>query len=410
MIPVSSVSVPSAAEGYVLEVLRSGHLAQGEFTERLEAGFADLCDVKHAVAVSNGTVSLELAAVALGIGPGDEVITSPFTFVATVNAMLNAGATVRFVDIDPVTYCLDVSQVEAAITPATVAIAPVHLYGLAADMAPLMAIALRHSLAIIEDAAQAHGALYKGARVGSFGVGSFSFYATKNMTTGEGGMVTTNDDAVADRLRLLRNQGMRARYEYEMVGRNARMTDLQAAVGTAELEILPERIERRRANAAGLTEQLDDLETLVVPFIPADREHVFHQYTAMSCRLVCWQRGWAAGCTTPVPSTVTRAFPGTPGWVVAYSLKPSVPLAKSSRFQCTRRSLRVTSIRSRRRCAKRSVTLGDHPDRSFGGARRGRVRGAQRRYRSQCPDRREDQNRGLCLDRFACRAPRPLPR
>lgn len=279
MIPVSSVSVPSAAEGYVLEVLRSGHLAQGEFTERLEAGFADLCDVKHAVAVSNGTVSLELAAVALGIGPGDEVITSPFTFVATVNAMLNAGATVRFVDIDPVTYCLDVSQVEAAITPATVTIAPVHLYGLAADMAPLMAIALRHSLAIIEDAAQAHGALYKGARVGSFGVGSFSFYATKNMTTGEGGMVTTNDDAVADRLRLLRNQGMRARYEYEMVGRNARMTDLQAAVGTAELEILPERIERRRANAAGLTEQLDDLETLVVPFIPADREHVFHQYT-----------------------------------------------------------------------------------------------------------------------------------
>ncbi len=279
MISVTEVRLSPTAEALVLEVLRSGQLAQGPFVERLEDEFARLCGVRHAVAVSNGTVSLQLAMLALGIGPGDEVITTPFTFVATINAVLSVGASVRFVDIDPQTFCIDVSQLEAEITPRTAAVVPVHLYGQPADMGALSAIADRNGLAVIEDAAQAHGASFKGQPVGSLGVGSFSFYATKNMTTGEGGMVTTNDESLADRLRILRNQGMRGRYDYEMVGFNARMTDLQAALGVAELAELGPRTARRIENAASLSRQLAEVPGLKTPVVLPDRRHVFHQYT-----------------------------------------------------------------------------------------------------------------------------------
>lgn len=279
MISITDVRLPPTAEKLVLEVLRSGHLAQGPFVERLEDEFARRCGVPHAVAVSNGTVSLQLAMLALGLGPGDEVITTPFTFVGTINAVLSVGASVRFADIDPRTFCLDPSQIEAQITPRTAAIIPVHLYGQPADMEAIGAVADRNGLAIIEDAAQAHGASFKSRPVGSFGVGSFSFYATKNMTTGEGGMITTNDPVIADRLRLLRNQGMRERYAYEMVGFNARMTDLQAAVGVAELAELEVRTKQRIENAAGLSARLAGVSALQTPVVLADRRHVFHQYT-----------------------------------------------------------------------------------------------------------------------------------
>lgn len=279
MIPITDVRLSSTAETLVLEVLRSGHLAQGPFVERLEDEFASRCGVRHAVAVSNGTVSLQLAMLALGVGPGDEVITTPFTFVGTINAVLSVGASVRFADIDPQTFCIDASQIEAQITSRTAAIIPVHLYGQPADMEAIGAVADRNGLAVIEDAAQAHGASFKSRPVGSFGVGSFSFYATKNMTTGEGGMITTNDPVIADRLRLLRNQGMRDRYAYEMVGFNARMTDLQAAVGVAELADLEARTTRRIEHAAALSDRLAEVSVLQTPMAAPNRRHVFHQYT-----------------------------------------------------------------------------------------------------------------------------------
>jgi dTDP-4-amino-4,6-dideoxygalactose transaminase len=279
LIPISAVVVDSTAEALVLEVLRSGHLVQGPMVERFERRFAEICGVRHAVAVSNGTVSLVAALLALGIGPGDEVITSPFTFVATVNAILETGATAVLADISLDDFCLDIAAVEAAITSRTAAIMPVHLYGQMADMTALASVATAHGLAIVEDAAQAHGARCGDKAAGSYGVGSFSFYATKNVTTGEGGVVTTDDAAVADRIRMLRNQGMRGRYDYAMVGHNWRMTDVAAAIGLPQLDRLSERNAARQRNASMLNERLHGHDWIVTPATAAGRTHVFHQYT-----------------------------------------------------------------------------------------------------------------------------------
>jgi dTDP-4-amino-4,6-dideoxygalactose transaminase len=276
---MTSVIVGPEAETLVLEVLRSGRLVQGPMVERFEARFAELCGVRHAIAVSNGTVSLVAALLALGIGPGDEVITSPFTFGATVNAILDTGASVVLADISLGDYCLDPRAVDAAITSRTAAIVPVHLYGQMADMTAISAIARARGLAIVEDAAQAHGAQCDGRAAGSYGIGSFSFYATKNVTTGEGGMVTTADDALAARIRLLRNQGMRTRYDYEIVGHNWRMTDVAAAIGLPQLEHLAERNARRQRNAASLSDGLRGDDQIVTPSVASGRTHVFHQYT-----------------------------------------------------------------------------------------------------------------------------------
>lgn len=278
-IPISTVELGPEVEALVLEVLRSGHLAQGELVARLEQTFASVAGTSEAVAVANGTIALVAALQALGIGPGDEVITTPFTFVATVNAALAVGARVRLADIRLDDFTLDPEAVAAVVGAATRVVMPVHLYGCPADCAGFTALAMRHDLLLVEDAAQAHGAAFEGRPVGSFGVGCFSLYATKNVTTGEGGVVTTCDALLADRLRLLRNQGMRARYEYELPGHNYRMTDLQAAVGIPQLERLAETTERRRANAALLSEGLAGIEGLVLPTVPEGREHVFHQYT-----------------------------------------------------------------------------------------------------------------------------------
>ncbi|MCB9394904.1 MAG: DegT/DnrJ/EryC1/StrS family aminotransferase [Acidimicrobiaceae bacterium] len=279
MIPITRVEIGPEEEAEVLEVLRSGQLAQGPKVAALEQAFVDLTGARHAIAVSNGTISLVAALQALDLAPGAEVVTSPFTFVATVNAALEAGATVRFADIDPGSYLIDPAAVADVIGSSTAVLMPVHLYGQAADIGALAPLADSVGAAVVEDAAQAHGAEFEGRRVGSFGIGSFSLYATKNVMTGEGGMITTNDDAIADRLRLLRNQGMRVRYHYEVAGHNYRLTDLQAAVGLPQMRRLHERTERRRRNAAGLSERLRGVEGLVLPTELPNRRHVWHQYT-----------------------------------------------------------------------------------------------------------------------------------
>ncbi|TPW70689.1 DegT/DnrJ/EryC1/StrS aminotransferase family protein [Schumannella sp. 10F1B-5-1] len=281
MIPISSVKLGPDVENKVLEVLRSGMIAQGPLVAELEHRFARLQGVRHAVAVNNGTTALSAAIEALEVGPGDEVITTPFTFIATLNAILETGATVRFADIRAEDFGLDASSVEAQITDATRLLLPVHLYGQSVDMTPLVALAEKHDLRIIEDSAQAHGARYEGRGVGSFGVGTFSFYGTKNLTTGEGGIITTDDADLADRLRILRNQGMRARYEYVLAGHNYRLTDLQAAVVLPQLDTYDELVATRRAHAARLTSSLEGIEGLELPRQLEGREHVWHQYTVL---------------------------------------------------------------------------------------------------------------------------------
>jgi dTDP-4-amino-4,6-dideoxygalactose transaminase len=279
MIPISAVVLGAAEEQLVLDVLRSGQLAQGPMVARLESEFATCCGTTHAVAVANGTVALTAALRALGVGPGDEVVTSAFTFVATLNAILECGATPRFADIDPVTYNVDPESLERVCTERTRVVMPVHLYGQPADMTAIAKVAERAGASIVEDAAQAHGARVDGATVGGFGLATFSLYATKNITSGEGGVVTTNDDALADRLRLLRNHGMRARYEYELQGTNFRMTDVQAAIALPQLARLRETTARRQVNAAQLSEGLADLPGLITPVTTPGRDHVWHQYT-----------------------------------------------------------------------------------------------------------------------------------
>lgn len=276
MIPISKPDIGPAEEEAVLGVLRSGMLAMGHRTAEFEAAWAAYCGVRHAVLMANGTVALEAILRGLGIGPGDEVVTVGFTFNATVSAILQAGARPVFVDIRADDFCMDPDLVEAALTPRTKAILPVHLYGLMADMDPLVEIAERHGIAIVEDAAQAHGATYRGRRAGRFGPAMFSLYATKNLMSGEGGFATTDDDELADRLRLYRNHGMRVRYHHEALGTNFKPTDLAAALGLAQLARLDERTERRRRNAARLAE---GLRGYLVPRVPEGREHVWHQYT-----------------------------------------------------------------------------------------------------------------------------------
>ena len=280
MIRIAQPDIDEQAESLVLGVLRSGHIAQGPMVERFEALCAEMAGTTSAVAVSNGTVSLEASLTALGIGPGDEVVTAPFTFAATLNAILSVGATAVFADITD-DFTVDPDAIAAAVTSNTAALLPVHLYGLPADMPALMTIADRHGLAVLEDAAQAHGATVDGRRAGGFGIGSFSFYATKNVTAGEGGVITTSDDELAAKLRQLRNQGMARRYEYAMVGRNMRMTDLQAAVAVPQLERLADINGRRNDNAKGLTQHLQDVEGLKLPRGAEGRSSAWHQYTVL---------------------------------------------------------------------------------------------------------------------------------
>ena len=278
MIPQVRPDIGQEEIDAVTDVLRSGMIAQGKKVAELEERWAAFCGVKHAIAVNNGTVAEMCIFAGLGLGPGDEVVTVSHTFNATVSSILYTGAQPVFVDIEPDTYLIDAGRIEAAITPRTRAIFPVHLFGLVADMDPIIAIADRYGLPIVEDACQAHGATYRGRRAGSFGHGAFSLYGTKNMTTGEGGLITTDDDRLDDWLRLYRNQGMRQRYHHEILGFNFRMTDIQAAIGLAQLDKLARNTARRQELAARYDAGLADLP-LILPVTPEGRTHVYHQYT-----------------------------------------------------------------------------------------------------------------------------------
>jgi len=276
MIPISKPYIGEEEKKAVLEVMDSGMLVQGPRVAKLEERFAQLCGVKHAIATSSGTTALHVALLANGIGEGDEVITSPFTFIASANSILYAGAKPVFVDVDEETFNLSPALVEKAITPRTKAIMPVHLFGYVCDMDALQAIAEKHGLKIIEDACQAVAASYNGKMAGSFGTAAFSLYATKNIMTGEGGMITTNDDAVADQCRLLRAHGMRRRYYHEQIGYNYRLSDLHAAIGLAQMDRLAGFNEKRKANAAYFNTHI---ESVAIPKVKAGYDHVWHQYT-----------------------------------------------------------------------------------------------------------------------------------
>jgi dTDP-4-amino-4,6-dideoxygalactose transaminase len=300
MIAIAQPLLGQEEEAAILRVLSSGQLAQREQVATFEQRFAELCHVREAVAVSSGTAALHLALLAHNIGHGDEVITTAFSFTATANAILYVGATPVFVDIEPDTYNIDPTQVETALTRRTKAILPVHLYGHPCDMRRLTQLAEAYSLVLIEDASQAHSAAISGKLVGSFGTGCFSFYATKNMTTGEGGMVTTNDPAIAEQVRLLRNHGQEARYYQVALGYNMRMTEMQAALGIAQLEKLGNFTERRIANATLLTRYLKD--KVQTPITRPGYRHVYHQYTIRvpSNRNECVQKLHAHGIDTTV--------------------------------------------------------------------------------------------------------------
>ena len=275
-IPIASPELGRGEEEAVVRVLRSGMLAQGSEVAALEEEFAQAAGVDHAVAVANGTAALQVALQIAGIRAGDQVLVPSFTFAATANAVLAVGAEPVFVDIDE-DYLIDLTDAAAKVTERTRAIMPVHLYGLMVDMAELQKLAESHELAIIEDAAQAHLATRDGKAAGATGIGAFSLYATKNMTTGEGGMVTTNDPDVAEAARLFRNHGMPVRYEHVEWGLNLRMTDLQAAIGRVQLDKLEAATKTRIRQAADLGAGL--AHVFRKPHVPDGARHVFHQFT-----------------------------------------------------------------------------------------------------------------------------------
>lgn len=277
MIPAAKPLIGEEERAAVDRVLQSGMMAQGPEVVAFENEFSAIVAGRHCIAVNSGTSGLHMALIAVGIKQGDEVIVPSFTFAATANAVALTGATPVFVDIDPRTFNIDPAAIEAAITPRTRAIQPVHLYGQPAEMKEIMAIAARHSLLVVEDAAQAHMASLDGTPAGTFGIaGIFSFYPTKNMTSGEGGMISTASDEVARQCRLLRNQGMEKRYANEIIGFNTRMTDIHAAIGRVQLTKLAGWTAQRRSNAKFLDENLKDV---VVPYVAPGAFHVYHQYT-----------------------------------------------------------------------------------------------------------------------------------
>ncbi len=284
-IPIADPQLGEAERAAVLDVLEAGDLAAGEAVAAFEEAFAEFCNAEHAVATTNGTTALHTALVAAGIGEGDTVITTPFSFVATANVIRLAGAEPVFADIDPSTYALDPDAVEARIEERdgdVDAIMPVHLFALAADMDRFRELGERYDTTLIEDAAQAHGGRYHGERIGSLGdVACFSFYPTKNMTSGEGGMITTDDESIAAAARQFINHGRTDGgygYEHASLGHNFRMTNIAGAIGQNQLPRLPEYVEQRRENAARLTDYLETTPA-ITPTEPDGRYHAYNQYT-----------------------------------------------------------------------------------------------------------------------------------
>ncbi|MCO5203215.1 MAG: DegT/DnrJ/EryC1/StrS family aminotransferase [Chloroflexi bacterium] len=275
-IPVAKPLIGDAEKRAVMDVLDSGQLAMGSRTEAFEKAFAEYVGAKHAIGVNSGTAALIVALQAHGVGPGDEVITTPFSFIATATSIIACGATPVFVDIDPFDLNLDPNQVEDAITDQTKAVMPVHLYGHPARIDEIQELCEDNGLALVEDAAQAHGAEHAGRRVGTFGTGCFSFYPTKNMTTGEGGIITTNDDEVARLCRIIRSHGQEVRYKHDYFGLNWRMQDMNAAIGLVQMDYIEDWNTARIANAEKLASLIRTVET---PRVRDGDRHVFHQFT-----------------------------------------------------------------------------------------------------------------------------------
>jgi dTDP-4-amino-4,6-dideoxygalactose transaminase len=298
----------------VLSVLDSTQFILGDEVSALEQEFAAYCSAEHGVALNTGTSALHLALLAAGIGAGDEVITVPFTFVATVSAIAYTGATPVFVDIDPVSYTMDVNQIEKAITAKTKAIMPVHLYGQPADMDPILEIANRHGLKVIEDAAQAHRSEYKGRRVGSIGdIGCFSFYPGKNLGAyGEGGMAVTNNPEYAQKMRMLRDWGQDGRYNHVMKGYNYRMDGIQGAILRVKLRYLDQWTDARRTHAAQYDALLAD-SGLKTPVAMPYGHHVYHVYVLRVPQREALQQklneqGIQTGIHYPIPVHLQKAF------------------------------------------------------------------------------------------------------
>ena len=284
-IPLAQPDVGPREEELVLEVLRSGMLSLGPMGPRFERAFADWVGTKHAAAVSSGTAGLHLGLVRAGVGPGDEVITSPFSFISSANCALHAGADVAFADIDPVTFNIDPAALEAAITPRTKAIVPVHIFGLPCDIEAISAIATKHGLAIVEDGAEALGAVRQGKKIGTHGSPTiFAFYPNKQMTTGEGGIVTTDDDDVYEDILSLRNQGRAdsgAWLEHDRLGWNYRMDDLSAAVGLAQVERLDEILGKRATVADRYTALLAGIPGVTLPSVVEGDVRSWFVYTVL---------------------------------------------------------------------------------------------------------------------------------
>jgi dTDP-4-amino-4,6-dideoxygalactose transaminase len=318
---VPFVNLPATHQALEREILdaitpliRNAEFIMGKAVGEFEQEFAKYVGVKHCISLNSGTAALHLALMALGVGPGDEVITAANSFIATAEAISFVGATPVFVDCDPATYNLDVTKLEKAITKKTKAIIPVHLYGCPADMEPLMAIAKKHNIKVVEDACQGHGARYNGKRVGTFGdIAAFSFYPGKNLgAAGDGGAVATNDDGLARHVRLLREHGSEKKYVHEIIGHNFRLDTLQAAVLKVKLPHLDKWNEQRRAAAAYYTKNLLELG-LKVPIEPANTEHVYHLYVIQvrdreKVQAVLAEHGVQSGIHYPNPIHMQKAY------------------------------------------------------------------------------------------------------
>jgi dTDP-4-amino-4,6-dideoxygalactose transaminase len=279
MIPAAKPLLGEEEAEAAAEVIKSGMLVQGKKVAEFEEKFGKFIGARHTMAVGNGTEAVHVALLAAGVKRGDEVITTAFSFLASSTSIVHCGAKPVFADIDPRTFNIDPDDVRKLVTKKTKAIMPVHLFGLSADVKELQRICDEHDIVMVEDACQSHGAQVNGKGVGTFGTSAaFSFYPTKNMTTGEGGAVTTMDDETAELVKLIRNQGQVSRYQCVMIGYNYRMTDIGAAIGLVQMKKLPRWTEARMKNAAYLDKELGKAG-VSIPFVPKGYKHVYHQYT-----------------------------------------------------------------------------------------------------------------------------------
>jgi dTDP-4-amino-4,6-dideoxygalactose transaminase len=317
-IPIAKPMIGEEEKRAVLEVLSSGMLAQGAKVREFEEKFAEYIGTRYAIATSSGTTALHTALLSCGIGEGDEVITTPFSFIATANSILYCGARPVFADIDSRTFNIDPEEVKEKISDKTKAVLVVHLYGQPCEMDALLEICRDHGLLLIEDSCQAHGAEYEGKKAGSFGdCAVFSFYPTKNMTTGEGGMITTDSRGIAEKARMVRDHGSKTKYHHEVLGYNYRMTDIAAAIGIEQLKKLDKMNEKRIKNAEALTKGIKKMKEIAPPFVSPRVKHVFHQYTIRviqehssrdSLARMLNEKGIATGIYYPVPIPYQKLY------------------------------------------------------------------------------------------------------